>query len=555
MKFSDLRTLESQLTIEADLCIIGSGPAGLSIAKEFVGTNVQVLVIESGGKEEDPEVQSLYEIENVGVPRQMNQEAVRYRILGGTSHIWTGRCAPFDELDFQPRSWVPYSGWSISRRSLDSYLERAGENLGIGPHCYDEQLWEQFNVDRPITSLNETALKPVFWQFSKHYTNSYEPARFGRNFMPEDAPNFHLLMNANVTHLNTNSTGTRLESVEVTSLNGKVVTVKAKAIVLCCGGIENARLLLSSNRVVPQGVGNQNDLVGRFLMDHPGCVLGSFDPNSAKKVRDRFGHYWLDNSKGRHVYLHGIALSHQLQQEEQLLNCAAYLETATAENDPWRAMKALKAALQSRQLTPQAYQNALALLAQPHAIAQGLYRRYLKHRPNIDKADRVELFCHVEQRPDPESRVTLSRKTDRLGMPLSKLNWKISEQERQSVRRLAHLICDEFDRLDLPKPVLSDWLEQEDCWEPNFSDRAHPTGTTRMSEDPDQGVVDANCQVHGVEGLFVAGSSVFPTAGYANPTLMIVAMSLRLADWLKLSYLPSKAEESVVKLESIAASQ
>ncbi|MBW4524032.1 MAG: GMC family oxidoreductase [Phormidium tanganyikae FI6-MK23] len=543
MKFNDLRTLENHQVIETDLCIVGSGPAGLSIAKEFAGTNIQVLVVESGGKAEDPDTQSLYEIENVGVPRQLDQDVIRYRILGGTSHIWTGRCAPFDDLDFQQRSWVPHSGWSIARRSLDSYLERAGENLGIGPHCYDERLWEQFKVSRPASSLNETVLKPVFWQFSKHYTNPYEPARFGQGFMPDDVPNINVLMNANVTHLSTNAAGTRLESIEVTSLNGKQATVKAKAIVLCCGGIENARLMLASNRIVPYGVGNQNDLVGRFLMDHPGCVLGSFDPISAKKVRDRFGHYWLDNTKGRHVYLHGIALSHKLQEKEQLLNCAAYLETVTAEDDPWGAIQGLKASLKNGKITPQAYRSAIALLTQPHAVGYGLYRRYLKNRPTINKAERVELFCHVEQRPDPDSRVTLSDKFDRLGMPLSRLNWKISEQERQSVRRLAHLICDEFDRLDLPKPVLSDWLEQKEGWEPNFSDRAHPTGTTRMSNDPKQGVVDANSQVHGVDGLFVAGSSVFPTAGYANPTLMIVALSLRLADWLKFNYLPTKSTQ------------
>lgn len=553
MKFSNLKALDSYSEIKADLCIVGSGPAGLSIAREFIGTSVNVLVVESGSKDEDPETQSLYQIENVGVPRELNHTVNRYRIVGGTSHIWTGRCAPFDELDFQPRSWVPYSGWSITRRSLDRYLERAGENLGIGPHCYDERLWEQFKVSRPASSLDEALVKSVFWQFSKHHANPSEPARFGQGFMPDNVPNISLLMNANVTHLNTNAEGTRLESIEVTSLNGKQATIHATAIVLCCGGIENARLLLASNRIVPHGVGNQNDLVGRFLMDHPGCVLGSFDPIAAKQVRDRFGHYWLDNAKGRHVYAHGIALSHELQRKEQLLNCAAYLETIVAEDDPWRAVKSLKEALDSGRITPQAYRSAIAVLTQPYAIGYGLYRRYLRNRPTIYKAERVDLHCLVEQRPDPDSRVTLSQKRDRLGMPLSRINWKISEQERQSVRRLAHLICEEFDRLNLPKPVLSDWLDQKEGWEPNFSDRAHPTGTTRMADDPKQGVVDSNSQVHGVEGLFIAGSSVFPTAGYANPTLMIVAMSLRLADWLKFHYLPAKMSDRVVNLEKSLA--
>lgn len=553
MKVRDLRALDNTAEFEAELCIVGSGPAGLSIAKEFVGTSVNVLVVESGGIVEDLETQSLSWIENVGVPREPNHITSRYRILGGTSHIWTGRCAPFDELDFEARSWVPYSGWSITRRSLDPYLERAGENLGIGPHCYDERLWSQFKVSRPADSLNEAVVKPVFWQYSKHRTNRSEPARFGQGFIPDDAPNIDLLINANVTHLNTNAAGTRLESIEVTSLNGNQAMIRAKAIVLCCGGIENARLLLASNRIVPHGVGNQHDLVGRFLMDHPGCVLGSFDPVAAKKVRDRFGHYWLDNTKGRHVYIHGIALSPELQRKEQLLNCAAYLETIVAQDDPWFAVKALKQALESGKITPQAYRSAMAVLTQPHAIGYGLYRRYLRNRPTINKADRVDLHCLVEQRPDPDSRIMLSDKRDRLGMPIAQINWKISEQERQSVQRLAHSICAEFDRLGLPKPVLADWLDQKAGWEPNFTDRAHPTGTTRMSDDPKQGVVDTNSQVHGVEGLFVTGSSVFPTAGHANPTLMVVAMSLRLADWLKFNYLPAKSTERMIKLQQTTA--
>ncbi|MCU0552369.1 MAG: GMC family oxidoreductase [Leptolyngbya sp. Prado105] len=539
MNVSDLRALKDDLVIETDLCIVGSGPSGLSIAKEFVGTKVKVVILEGGGKSDEPDTQSLYAIESVGAPRQMDQNVIRSRILGGTSHIWTGRVAPFDELDFRERSWVPHSGWAIARRSLDPYLVRGGENLGLGPYCYDERLWEKFRVNPPSDRLNQFKVQPVFWQFSKHVTNRHEPMRFGQGFMPENAPNIQLILHANVTHLNTNEAGTKLESVEVSTLEGKKAYVKAKAIVLACGGVENARLMLASNRTVPNGVGNQNDMVGRFLMDHPGCILGSFDPKSAEKVRDRFGHYWLDDMKGRHVYLHGIALSHKLQEKEQLLNCAAYLETVTSEDDAWTTLKTLKTRFKEGQISLRSYQTALSVLGRSPEIGQGLYRRYLKHRPTINKAERVELFCHVEQRPDPESRVTLSDRVDRLGMPISKLNWKISEQERQSVRRLAHLICDEFDRLGLPKPTLSAWLDQKEGWEANFSDRAHPTGTTRMSDDPSQGVVDTNCQVHGVEGLFVAGSSVFPTAGYANPTLMIVGMSLRLADWLKFNYLPN----------------
>jgi choline dehydrogenase-like flavoprotein len=534
VKFDDLRQLDDNLLIETDLCIVGSGPAGLSIAKEFAGTNVQVWVIESGGMAEEPDTQTLYDIESVGAPRVMDQGIIRYRIYGGTSHIWTGRCAPFDDIDYQQRPWVPFSGWPIARNEVDQFLDRAGHNLGLGPQCYDERLWQSFKASRPTPLLDSTVLQPQFWQFSKSAGNPGEPARFGRHFMPSDAPNIHVLLHANVTHINTNETGTKAESIEVSTLEGKRACIKAETIVLCCGGVENARLLLASNRILPNGVGNQYDNVGRFLMDHAGCVMGVFDPTRSAQVQNRFGHYWLDNDAGRHVYLQGIALSPAIQEKEQLLNCAAYLETTPAEDDPWEVLRRIKASRRNPSaLTKPMHQEAMSILAHPHRMSQGVYRRLVKHRPPIPKAAKLDLFCLVEQRPDPDSRIMLSDQKDALGMPISRLNWQISEQERHTVRRLGQLICQEFQRMGLPQPVLSDWLDATENWQSNFTDRAHPTGTTRMSANPKDGVVDVNGQVHGVDGLYVAGSSVFPTTGHANPTLMVVAMSLRLADWLK----------------------
>jgi choline dehydrogenase-like flavoprotein len=166
-----------------------------------------------------------------------------------------------------------------------------------------------------------------------------------------------------------------------------------------------------------------------------------------------------------------------------------------------------------------------------------MYRRLFKHRPQLESLKRVELHCILEQIPDPESRVTLSEdKFDALGMPLSKINWKVSEAERHTARRMTQLICEEFGHLGLPSPKINPWLDKPGDWASNCVEKAHPSGSTRMSDSPKHGVVDRNCQVHGVNGLFVSGSSVFPTSGAANPTLMIVAGALRLADWLKTRY-------------------
>ncbi|MBR8836307.1 MAG: Gfo/Idh/MocA family oxidoreductase [Stigonema ocellatum SAG 48.90 = DSM 106950] len=539
MNFFDLREFSDNALIETDICIVGSGTVGLSIAKEFAGTNVDVLVLESGGLKTEEQTQKLYDIESVGDLRIINQENLRRRILGGSSSVWTGRCAPFDEYDFEYRDWIQYSGWPIDRRELDPYLERAGEYLGLGPHCYNEKLWQQFKVNPPKPSLNQQFLEPVFWQFSKSPSDPNTSVNFGRDLAFPKAPNINLLLHANVIHINTNAEATQFKSVEVSTLEGKKGLVQAKVLVLGCGGIENARLLLASNRLISQGLGNQHDLVGRFLMDHTLYVLGHFDPEDADRVRDRFGFYWLDNEKGRHTYLHGVSLSQEIQRSEHLLKCHAYIEEYDLPDDnPWVSMKrlksTLKSTLKSRKISQTTKQDAQVLISNFGDVSRGLHRRIMKHRPQLSRARRIELHCMLEQLPDPNSRIKLSQaRRDSLGIPISEIDWKISDLERQTALKMGQLIVQEFPLLNLPVPHLSPWINNEENWKNYFGEKAHPTGSTRLSTNPKVGVVDTNLQVHGIAGIFVAGSSVFPTSGAVNPTLMIVALSIRLADWLK----------------------
>ena len=306
---------------------------------------------------------------------------------------------------------------------------------------------------------------------------------------------------------------------------------------LCCGGVENARLLLASNRLLPKGVGNQNDLVGRFLMDHIDCPIGSYDPIAANEMRSRFGHYWIDDRDGRHVYEHGLALNQSIQQQDELLNCHAFvLALDPVSNDPWNAFKWLTSA---RRAYPNMLSDSKDVLTGAVVIGRGLHRRYFKHRPQLERQIRNELHIILEQAPDPASRVTLSEdKRDALGMPISRLHWPKLIQpvwNDETAARSSQLIFQELKRLRL---LLSRtrWSGQPNnptgfsYWRREKLIRRAPPGCPIALKKES---IDRHCQVHGVTGLFIAGSSVFPTAGAANPTLMIVAMALRLADRLK----------------------
>ena len=531
MRLLDLRKLGEQSSIEADLCVVGSGPAGATIANEFAGSSVRVLIVEGGGTELTPEIQALYDFENVGVARYPG----RNRILGGTSHTWAGRCVAFDDIDFERRPWVQNSGWPISQTNVLPFLDRAGEYLEIGPNVYGDQLWKKLGIAPPQPSIDPNLVKCQFWQLSRDKRG--QPTRFSRIIAAIDAPNIDILTHANVRHVNTSPCGTRIDSLEVYTLEGKRIQVKSKIVVLACGGIENARLLLASNKIVQNGVGNGYDLVGRFLMDHPRCTLGWFQPNSADIIQNRFGRYWL-NERGWHHYVHGFGLSSEVQRTEQLLNCAAFVLPVPSSEDPWRALKSLLAKLKLNVIVSEQECSATlnkelnTVIRHFPGLLNNAYWYVVKRRGPIVKAQEIMLRCLVEQVPDPARRVTLSNHRDALGMPLSRIDWRIDELERRSVLRLSELIGRELKRIGLPEHSANIGLSNNLDWRSSFDDSCHPTGTTRMANSPQHGVVDRNCRVHGVAGLYIAGSSVFPTAGHGNPTLMIVALAIRLADWL-----------------------
>ncbi|MEV6340232.1 GMC family oxidoreductase [Nocardia vinacea] len=527
MRIDELRTVGDD-ELAADIVIIGSGPAGLTIATELAGTPLRVLVLESGGLTATEEVDALADIENVGARRAQSDRVAGDRILGGASHTWSGRCGLLDDFDFSCRPWVSGSGWPIGATELEPYLVRAAEHIGIGYGVgfTDDAFWQLAGRPQPADALDPTRLRPYFWQISRDPVDPFDCKRFGVHVKDLVAPNVRVLVDATVTHIDTDPEGTRVASVQVAGADRQPRSVRAHAFVLATGGIGNPRLLLASRRTVPGGIGNRHDMVGRYLMDHRCGAVGVLDPAVADSALERFGKYVVKTPHGKHTFLHGVALSPKIQEAEGLLNCALWLQEVPAEDDPWESVKQLLRGRGDRHDARIAVSHAGLLLA-------GARARLIKHAGLPHKLDRIELRCMVEQLPNPDSRVTLTDRTDRLGVPLSRIDWRVNPQEDTTVRRAAALAVEEFARLGLPAPTLYDWARMESKSPLALTDWAHPTGTTRMSTDPCDGVVDTDCRVHGVTNLFIAGSSVFPTTGHANPTLTIVALAVRLADTLR----------------------
>ena len=513
---TDARTLENGALLEGDLCIVGAGASGITIAHELNNSNLKVLLLEGGGFEYDQQRQELYRGDIIGKP-YYPLEAAAVHFFGGTTNHWAGQCSPYEPIDFEKRDWVPHSGWPIARLDLDPFYARAQKVVDLGPYKYDVADWKLGDADRVPLLPDSRLVWTKMWQFSP-------PTRFGRKYRSEivNSPNVHLFTHANVVEVEVNEGLTTVQSVRVRGFDGKEVRARAKRFVLACHTIQNARLLLASNRQARTGLGNGDDLVGRYFMEHFEMPAGELVLANPQTTKTKI--YALDVMRG--TPRGELALTPGAQKENRILNGTVSIEPG----DPADQRKSTFQFIDSAMLTAIRKWEEGGKKG-PHPVALALSGR----APTSPGSPRFyHLTTRQEQAPNPDSRVTLSTEKDALGMPRARLNWQMTDLDKRSMRTFYEVLAREMGRTGTGRVQMRDWLLSDDRTWPSFiSGGWHHMGTTRMSADPKQGVVDANCRVHGLANLYIGGAAVYATAGAANPTLTLVALSLRLADHLK----------------------
>jgi choline dehydrogenase-like flavoprotein len=503
--FLDAGQIKSSTNIETYLCIVGAGAAGITIAREFANTNLSVCLLEAGGMSVDPAVDSLSNIENVG-HRAGDVNAERLRYFGGTTNHWGGHCAPLEADDFERQDWIPYSGWPYRSDELHPYCVRANEVLRLGDFNYD-----------PNKIGSTLGLETFPFDKTKVATtvSRYNPLRFGLTYGKEldRAKNIRVILYAEVSEvLLEHSIADNIDSVAVRSIAGNQFHVKAKYFVIASGAIENARLLLLSNGQRSAGIGNHSDLVGRFFQDHLWYRSGYIVPYSQNpKLR----YYLAERSYGDVRVRARIALPSAMVHMLRIPKFRAEIEAVST------AVR-IKDAIKNKV----AIDDVMALISDP--VGTGTL---LRCRSDAARTGYL-LVNNVQQMPNPDSRVQLSTKKDHFGRPHPRLNWKLSKLDQQGVIKAQRLIAQEVGRCGFGRMRIEMKEESDDFLE-NCSSGPHHMGTTRMDDDPARGVTDGNAKVHHTNNLYIAGSSLFPTCGWPNPMLTIVATAIRLSDHLK----------------------
>lgn len=489
----DIADLEPGAQIRTPVCIVGAGAAGITLATKLAGRGIDVVLLESGGLDLEPEIQALHHGEAAGA-EYPPLDAVRLRYIGGTTNHWGGQSLPLDPEDFEARAWVPDSGWPIAHREYARYLDEARALCEIGSGSFDYREVARERTLAPFPPL--TGFEPVVLRFSP-------PTRFGIRYRPvlEADARIRCILHATCLRLAAAENGSRVVGAEAGTLDGRRIRVVADRYVLAAGAIENARLLLLSTRPSGVALGNDHDVVGRYFMEHPYVDLGytvlSGDETNAYFIEPEIG-------DGADRLRRDARLTPAVREALEIVNHSFYF-------------------VRLREMPPNA------------TLGDRLVRLWDKASDKVFGDDGLPnhflLRLRLEHAPHRDSRILLADDTDAFGAPKARLELAFGELERRTIGAVQQRTALALGEAGLGR-VRLDPVGDADDWIERAGWQWHHMGGTRMHEDPRRGVVDADCRVHGTSNLYVAGSSVFPTAGHANPTLSLVALTLRLGDRL-----------------------
>ena len=546
----DLNEISGTESDSYDICIIGTGPAGIVLCSELADTGLRICVLESGGLRKNRHNDDLRKVISEGINIK---DYSRERVVGGASVTWSGLSSPLDRVDMGNRSFINVPGWPISREELLPYWEKASEKYRFPKLSAFEKFYDL---------RDKSQLQPKWINISeKIFLAAAKPQRFGKEFGSLfENKNVTLIYNATVLKLEgvKNGENNIIDRAIVIKSGGDEYSIRAGLFVLATGGIENARLLLNSTNLYKNGLGNEYDQVGRYFMNHPKNSYGEI--KLKKPLRDD-APYFFGCLRGGYAGFAGLRLNEEVQLDMGVLNSYVRLEpifswsrnpgvggavflAKKAESllNAWKNFKSGETVplrdysetgddneLEGERSTLAGiYKACLAVLFHIPSVARYTYVRFASKKKPVIK--RIGIRNFMEMEPNFDNRITLSDKKDANGEFIPVVTHKPSELDRRSLIALYNIMAEELAKNDIGE--LKTGLGFETEW-PINQDASHHLGSTRMGNNPADSVVNSDLRLHSVKNVYCAGGSVFSTSGCANPTFTICALSIRLANHLK----------------------
>ncbi len=539
---NDARKIATGSELSCQVCVIGAGAAGITLVMELARAGIDVIVLEAGNLKSSGASIELYRGEVLDTKRHQHPDSDRYRQFGGTTSLWGGRCIPFDVIDFEQRDYVPNSGWPITYAEMEPYYRRAHEYCECGDYNYRVNEVFPDGPDQLVAGLADGEVVSTTierWSPPTHFGNRYQSTI-------RSSKTTRVLLNAVCLSLERHANGQSISHVHVTTFSQNRFVVRPRVTILAGGGLEVTRLLLSSKD--SDGIGNHSGWLGRGYMCHVNGVLARIRFRQDAEVV--FGY---EKDKDGVYCRRRFWFSEHAQRHHELPNMYLLLDRPMM-GDPGHGNGLLSLAflvksLVSRVIQPISFKGKYGLywqhmknvLAGSPEILKVLPKwsreRMLQGRriPSLlldSKDNSFYLYYQAEQIPNPDSRITLSDDLDRFGIPRLRIDYRFTDTDVDAIIRAHDLLDRELRRQGCGELVYS----TEDHASVIRSHKAtlgHHIGTTRMAADPANGVVNPDCQVYGISNLYISSSSVFPTCSQANPTLTIVAMAIRLGDYIK----------------------
>lgn len=519
MDIIDIKQSRDMECLTAMVCVIGSGPAGGILAAQLAKNKIDVLLLEAGADLPD------YGCESIASTSLFSDVAdLRFgwsRQFGGSSNLWAGRTYPLEEIDFEKRPWIPDSGWPFKFEALSPYYEKASDILNIPGYNYFKTRGGPHRKESVFSAAldKNTDLKDRCFQWAE---KPFIVSDYLKGIATQH-PSLRILLNAPVSRLQEKTDGSSIESALVTKPDGSTLIIKADYFVLAAGGIETPRILLNSNQVKPAGIGNDHDIVGRYFSTHPKADMGAIVLNKSVPTSHAL---FMDSPLESGSFRYGIGFSKETQERLGLLNHYIQLSPlleyqANRAFESMKRTKVLNNALIDRSRLMQGFLPGLG------KMAYETMGRIAKLQPRTNK---FILRGFLDQYPDKENRIKLSSNKKNDGTFKVDIQWRYSDKDKKSVLKFFSHLDAILQKNDIGKVEYSG-LEKCEDW-PLIGIHSHFIGTTRMGTDKKTSVTNKNARVHGTKNLYIAGPSLFPTYGFANPFLTITALSIMLGDHL-----------------------